>query len=207
MHERSLGSAVCFEDLLPVEDYGKKREHYRAQASERCRRRRVSLGPYITLLFESRETVLSQIQEILWIERPLRPQRIAEEIAEYERLVPRPGELTATLMLHGGDFQAGEALLRSLSQPASAALRLQLGAEWIAAEPLTPCEDATCPVQYLCFPCGASLVALASLADHRVEAQLYLEYAGTAWCSALPPAVREANPASRRIEVQYSQVL
>src|SRR5690349_7101875 len=103
-----MSPAINTTDLLPTDVYARLRPGYRGRILELKRRRRVIVGRHISVVFESRETVLYQIQEILWAERPSSAARIDEEIAEYERLIPRACELTATLMIHSGSPSAGQ---------------------------------------------------------------------------------------------------
>jgi hypothetical protein len=59
--------------------------------------RRVALGPYATFYFESYETMLAQVQEMLYIEKGGEEQ-LKDELAAYNPLVPNGKELTSTLM-------------------------------------------------------------------------------------------------------------
>jgi len=70
---------------------------------ERKKRRRVSVGEHMTLIFENHDTVLFQIQEMLRTERITGEPEIAHEIATYNPMVPRAGELFATLMIEYSD--------------------------------------------------------------------------------------------------------
>ena len=79
--------------------YEKAREAIRARVIEVKRHRRVAVGPNLTLLFENRETVLFQIQEMVRTERIVDDARIQEEVDVYNALVPDPGELSATLFI------------------------------------------------------------------------------------------------------------
>jgi Protein of unknown function (DUF3501) len=79
--------------------YEKAREAMRAHVIEFKRHRRVAVGPNLTLLFENRETVLFQIQEMVRAERIVDDARIQEEVDVYNALVPDRGELSATLFI------------------------------------------------------------------------------------------------------------
>jgi hypothetical protein len=59
----------------------------------------VSVGRYLTFVFENRATVWFQIQEMVRAERIVDESKIAEEVEVYNGLLPRPGELAATLMI------------------------------------------------------------------------------------------------------------
>jgi hypothetical protein len=79
--------------------YEKAREGMRAHVIQLKRHRRVAVGPNLTLLFENRETVLFQIQEMVRTERLVDDGRIQEEVDVYNALVPDRGELSATLFI------------------------------------------------------------------------------------------------------------
>lgn len=79
--------------------YEKAREAMRARVIEVKKHRRVAVGPNLTLLFENRDTVLFQIQEMCRAERIVDDARIAEEVEVYNALLPGPGELSATMMI------------------------------------------------------------------------------------------------------------
>ena len=85
------------EDIIPLEIYTKQRKELRKTIVEFKKNRRVALGPYATFYFESYETMLAQIQEMLYIEKGGEEQ-LKDELAAYNPLVPNGKELTATLM-------------------------------------------------------------------------------------------------------------
>ncbi len=51
------------------------------------------------MLFENRDTVRYQIQEMMRIERIVKPQDIAHEVQTYNELLPRSGELSGCLLI------------------------------------------------------------------------------------------------------------
>jgi hypothetical protein len=63
------------------------------------KRRRVGVGPVVTLLFENRDTMRFQIQEMARVEKLLTDGAIEAELAVYNPLIPEPGQLSATLFL------------------------------------------------------------------------------------------------------------
>jgi hypothetical protein len=63
----------------------------------------VAVGRHLSFVFENRETVWFQIQEMIRAERLVDPARIADEIAVYNTLLPRPGELAATMFIEIGE--------------------------------------------------------------------------------------------------------
>ena len=85
------------EDIMPLDVYTKQRKELRKSIVEFKKDRRVPLGPYATFYFESYETMLAQVQEMLYIEKGGNEQ-LKDELSAYNPLVPNGKELTATLM-------------------------------------------------------------------------------------------------------------
>ena len=88
---------ISKEDIMPIDVYTKSRRELRKNIVEFKKDRRVSLGPYATFYFESYETMLAQVQEMLYIEKG-GDEQLKDELAAYNPLVPNGKELTATLM-------------------------------------------------------------------------------------------------------------
>jgi hypothetical protein len=80
-------------------EYEKVRDDRRRRVMELKRMRRVSVGRHLVFLFENRDTVLFQIQEMCRVERITADAKIQEEIDIYGALLPGAGELSATLMI------------------------------------------------------------------------------------------------------------
>jgi len=85
------------EDLLPKEIYAKNRKQLRKELVIFKKNRRIALGPYATFYFENFETMLAQVQEMLYIEKGGEEQ-LKDELEAYNPLVPNGKELIATLM-------------------------------------------------------------------------------------------------------------
>lgn len=86
-------------DLLSHADYEAQRATFRQEIITLKKRRRIEVGPLVTLIFENRQTLLFQIQEMLRTERIFEPSKIQDELDVYNALLPRPGELSATVMI------------------------------------------------------------------------------------------------------------
>jgi hypothetical protein len=86
-------------DLLSIADYERQREPFRSQIIALKQRRRISVGPLVTLIFENRETLRFQTQEMIRVEYILEPRKIQDELDVYNALMPGAGELSATLMI------------------------------------------------------------------------------------------------------------
>ena len=85
------------DDIMPLDIYTKQRKVLRKNIVEFKKNRRVSLGPYATFYFESYETMLAQVQEMLYIEKG-GDEQLKDELIAYNPLIPNGEELVATLM-------------------------------------------------------------------------------------------------------------
>ena len=84
-------------DLVSSDEYAKNRKKFRKELVEFKKNRRIPIGPYATFYFESFETMLGQIQEMLHIEKGGEVQ-LKDELNAYNPLIPKGKELVATLM-------------------------------------------------------------------------------------------------------------
>ena len=84
-------------DLMPADVYAESRKQIRKELVEFKKNRRIALGPYATFYFESFETMVAQVQEMLHIEKG-GDEQLKDELIAYNPLVPNGKELTATLM-------------------------------------------------------------------------------------------------------------
>ena len=101
-------------EILNLYDYEKVREARRKAIIALKAERRVAVGRYLSFVFENRETVWFQIQEMIRAERLVDDAQIAEEIAVYNTLLPRPGELAATMFIEIGEAERIKPVLDSL---------------------------------------------------------------------------------------------
>ena len=85
------------QDIMPLDVYIKNRRELRKSIVDFKKNRRIALGPYATFYFESYETMLAQVQEMLYIEKG-GDEQLEDELSAYNPLIPNGKELTATLM-------------------------------------------------------------------------------------------------------------
>lgn len=85
-------------DILSRDTYKEKRRFLRENMVSRKKFRRVDIGPYVTIYFENKDTIIHQINEMVYIENGGKEQ-VKEEIAAYKSLVPNGKELVATVMV------------------------------------------------------------------------------------------------------------
>jgi len=90
---------IAVDEILNLYEYEKVRNERRRAVIARKAERRVAVGRYLSFVFENRETVWFQIQEMVRTERIVDLDKIAEEVAVYNALLPRPGELAATMFI------------------------------------------------------------------------------------------------------------
>ena len=88
---------ILKEDIMPLDIYTKNRKELRKNIVNFKKDRRIALGPYATFYFESYETMLAQVQEMLYIEKG-GDEQLKDELTAYNPLIPNGKELTATLM-------------------------------------------------------------------------------------------------------------
>jgi hypothetical protein len=144
---------VGLDDILGSSAYAKMREDFLRRIIELKRKRRISIGDRISLVFENRDTVIFQIQEMLRAERITDLDKIREEIEVYNELIPNPGELSATMFLEIEDqAHLRDELLKFLGIDES--VYLQIGDHSVRGqfEEGRSKEDKISAVQYVRFP-------------------------------------------------------
>ena len=120
-------------DLMPIQDYELIRKDKKQEAIARKALTRVSVGPNATALFETWDSMWLQIQEMLRIEKGGEAQ-IADELAAYDPMVPKGGELTCTLLFEVADEVRRDAFLRTIGGVEDH-VALQVGEHVIKARP------------------------------------------------------------------------
>jgi hypothetical protein len=144
---------IELEDIMGLAAYEKVREKFRQRIIELKKRRRVAVGDKVSLVFENRDTVIFQIQEMIRAEKITDLDKIRDEIEVYNKLLPDPGELSATLFLEIEDqIRLRDELLKFLG--IDEAVFLKVGNHSIHArfEEGRSKEDKISAVQYVRFP-------------------------------------------------------
>lgn len=90
---------LTLDDILELRAYERIRSEFRAQIIELKKRRRVQVGEVVTLVFENRETIRFQIQEMARAERTVSDEALERELEVYNPLIPEKGSLSATMFL------------------------------------------------------------------------------------------------------------
>jgi len=94
---------ILRDDVRDLVQYEKVRDEMRQRLIALKRWRRVPVGDRLTFLFENRDTVLFQVQEMIHTERMVREEKILEEIETYNDLIPGERELSTTMFIEVDD--------------------------------------------------------------------------------------------------------
>ena len=149
-------------DILPTLEYARDRKVWKQKIAAIKRDRRVSVGPYVTFYFESRDTMWHQVQEMLYIEKGGAAQ-VADELAAYNPLIPNGRELTATFMVEIDDPIRRQNVLGSLGGIEESVF-LRVGGETIKGVPeedqdRTSASGKASSVQFVHFPFTPAQIA------------------------------------------------
>ncbi|HEY4011738.1 MAG TPA: DUF3501 family protein [Polyangiaceae bacterium] len=177
-------------EVMGLADYETVREPFRARVIAEKRRRRVPVGPKASAVFENRDTVLLQIQEMLRIERITRPSSIQHEIDTYNDLVPAADELSCTIMIEIDDRTERDAFLQAAKGlekhvwlvAASRRLPARTGERW--ADGL---DDRTTALHYLKFGLPKDLADALRSRSPPVDLALEIDHPAYQARAKLPP--------------------
>lgn len=160
---------LTLDDITDLRAYERERPEFREHVKALKRRRRVAIGPFVSVVFENRDTMRFQIQEMARVERLITDEAIEAELRAYNPLIPEPGHLAATLFIElTSDDQLREWLPKLVGIERSMALRIGEGEGAVEVrcrvdaehEQLLTREEVTSSVHYLHF----------DLSDDQVEA-------------------------------------
>ncbi len=184
---------LTLDDVLDLRAYERVREQYRARVIARKRKRRIGLGPIMTLVFECVDTVRFQVQEMARVEKIISDEAMQVELDVYNRLLPGERELSATLFIE----LTSDAALRDWL-PRLVGIEHQIGL-WIDGEVVASVPESqhaaaltrdtvTPAVHYLRFAFADAQVAAFRDAAEVALVSLHPEYQARA---LLPPPMRE----------------
>jgi hypothetical protein len=176
-------------EILDIGAYEPLRSRFLERIIATKKNRRVAVGAHMTFVFENRDTVLFQIQEMVRTERITKEAAIEHEIETYNELVPGDGELFATLMIEYPPEGRREALdaLQGLKEH----VFLRVGDRRAKGQfQVLPGEepDRVPSINYVRFPIGKA--ALAPLRDESHPAVLEVTHPSYTADAPLTPAVR-----------------
>jgi hypothetical protein len=176
-----MTSKLTLTDIADQRAYERERVEFRTHVIALKKRRRVHLGPVVTIVFENRDTIRFQIQEMARVEKLITDEAIQDELDTYNPLIPDRGQLCATLFLElTSESELREWLPKLVGiersivlrvGEGSGALSLRAAPEAAHAQLLTR-EDTTASVHYVHWeltPAEVDAVAagpVALLVDH-----------------------------------------
>ena len=142
-------------DILGMEDYAAARPERKRAVAELKKHRRVAVGPDATFYFESYDTMLHQVHEMLYIEKG-GEQQIEDELRAYNPMIPNGRELVATLMFEIDEPDRRVEFLAGLGG-VEETVTLTLNGETITATPehdvdRTTADGKASSIQFLHFP-------------------------------------------------------
>jgi hypothetical protein len=178
-------------DIIPDAEFAKVRRERRAALLPLKRLRRIDLGPICSFYFESYETMLFQVQEMLLIEKGGAAQ-LADELAAYNPLIPQGQELVATVMFEIEDEVRRAQTLARLGGVEDL-MFLQVGEEKINGVPegdveRTRDDGKTSSVHFLHF--GLKPEHIARFRDPAVTVMIGCRHEAYSHMAALTPATR-----------------
>jgi hypothetical protein len=178
-------------ELLELGAYEQIRDRFRARVIAEKKRRRLEIGDHISVLFENRDTVLHQIQEMLRTERITQESAIQHELETYNQLIPGEGELSATFFIEYTDASERDRMLVELAG-IEQAMWFEAGGEraQIQGEKRGDRTDRTTALHYTRIPLGER--ALAALREARGPAKIGVTHPSYSAEVLLPEATLEA---------------
>jgi hypothetical protein len=177
-------------ELLALGAYEQIRDRFRARVIELKKRRRINIGPHMSLVFENHDTVLLQIQEMLRTERISDERAIAHELETYNELIPAEGNLSGSLYIEYDDPGERRVMLERFASLREQ-LHLVIGEQTATARFATHFgeEMERLPaVNYLTFEVGKERAA--ALRDASVPVLIEVSHPDYRQRLTLPPDLR-----------------
>jgi hypothetical protein len=179
--------------ILPLAEYGKLRADRRKRMSEIKKNRRLEVGPFATFYFESYDTMLHQVHEMLFIEKG-GAEQLADELAAYNPLIPQGSELVATVMFEIDDPIRRARVLGMLGGVEHKAF-LRVGTETIRGvaeedQERTRDDGKASSVQFMRFPFTAAQVE--AFRGGTGDVIVGFDHPNYGHMAVMSPAVRQA---------------
>jgi len=196
---------LALEDIVDLDRYAELRSDYRAAVIDYKRTRRLAVGENITLLFEDRETLRFQIQEMLWVEHISQPEKIQHEIDTYNELMPAERELSATLFIEiteAAEIRPALDRLIGVDEHVELILGDEPEATVVRArfDPKQMEEDRISAVQYIKFPLDDA--ALRRFCDPDDPARVRVSHPNYRREAEIPPATRKSLIRTLQTEIE-----
>jgi hypothetical protein len=182
---------LTVQDLLPAEQYERTRDEVRRRIIGLKEHRRIAVGDLVTLVFENRDTILFQIQEMIRAERIVAPERIREELDTYNAQIPGAQELSATLFIEVTEPTKVKSILdRFHGIDTGQTVGFQLGNQRVYGifEQGRAKEDKISAVHYVRFPFSDN--EKAQLAKLTESIEIFIHHSGYQARVAVPDKMR-----------------
>ncbi|MFI5033023.1 MAG: DUF3501 family protein [Reyranellales bacterium] len=149
--------------IIPLAEYTPQRAERRKRISELKKNRRLEVGPFATFYFESYDTMLHQVHEMLFIEKG-GAEQLPSELAAYNPLIPQGAELVATVMFEIDDPIRRARVLATLGGVEDKAF-IRVGSEIVrgvaeADQDRSREDGKASSVQFIRFPFTAEQIAV-----------------------------------------------
>ena len=179
--------------IIPLAEYGPLRAERRKRMSEIKKDRRLEVGPFATFYFESYDTMLHQVHEMLFIEKG-GAEQLPDELAAYNPLIPQGSELVATVMFEVDDPIRRARVLGMLGGVEHKAF-IRVGSDTIRAvaeddQDRTREDGKASSVQFMRFPFTAAQVE--AFRSGAGDVIVGFDHANYGHMAVMPPAVRQA---------------
>lgn len=163
------------DEIVDLTAYERIREEFVHRMIELKRPRRIHVGESLCFIFENRDTVIFQIQEMTRAERTVKEAAIAAEVEVYNELVPGDHELSATLMIEIPDMaEIRPALDRLIGIDEHIAMVVDGESVRATFDEKQFEQDRISAVQYVRFPLGGELTR--RFLDPAVRVQLRVDH-------------------------------
>jgi hypothetical protein len=179
--------------ILPLPEYARQRAERRRRITDLKQHRRMEVGPFAMFYFESYDTMLHQVHEMLFIEKG-GAEQLPDELAAYNPLIPQGSELVATVMFEIEDPARRARVLATLGGVEDAAF-IRIGDQTIRGVPESDQERSredgkASSVQFIRFPFKAAEVA--AFKSGKSDVVVGFDHANYAHMAVMSPAVRQA---------------
>jgi hypothetical protein len=179
--------------IVPLAEYGPQRAERRKRIAEIKKNRRLEVGPYAMFYFESYDTMLHQVQEMLFIEKG-GAEQLPDELAAYNPLIPQGSELVATVMFEIEDPVRRARVLAALGGVEHKAF-LRVGGETIRGiaegdQERSREDGKASSVQFMRFP--FTVAQIAAFRSGAVEVIVGFDHPNYGHMAVMPDAVRQA---------------
>jgi hypothetical protein len=179
--------------IIPLAEYGPQRAERRKRITEIKKNRRLEVGPFATFYFESYDTMLHQVHEMLFIEKG-GAEQLPDELAAYNPLIPQGAELVATVMFEIDDPIRRARVLSSLGGVEHKAF-IRVGGEMVRGvaeedQERSREDGKASSVQFMRFPFTAAQIA--AFKSDTGDVIVGFDHPNYGHMAVMSPAVRQA---------------